>query len=316
MSQRFVFHRDEFRKRVSKGSVETRLLAHADGVEVVKQSLPQDATFYLDSSEEWPGFEFLYLLEGKLLYLGSTPPTPIEPGDYIARFRMPERAWFVVKEDAVVLYVSSQPSFHLMREDIEEFLKLACRLEADEYLDGHCERLEKMAKRVGYRLGLTGEQIYNLSYAAFFHDLGKARVPKEILQKPGKLTEEEWAVMKQHTIWGREMLEEKEFLREAARIVEQTHERVDGQGYPQGLRGDEISLEAKIIAVVDAYDAMTTDRPYRKALSAAEAIRELKKHAGSQFDERVVQAFIRVIEEREGLPPRRSASGRLQRTGT
>jgi HD-GYP domain-containing protein (c-di-GMP phosphodiesterase class II) len=316
MSQRFVFRRDEFRERVSKGNVETRLLAHADGVEVVRQYLPQDATFYLDSSQEWPGFEFLYLLEGKLHYLGSTPPTPIEPGDYISRYQVPKRSWFEVKEDAVVLYISSQPSFHLMREDIEEFLQLACRLEADEYLDGHCERLEKMAKRVGYRLGLTGEQIYNLSYAAFFHDLGKARIPKELLQKPGKLTEEEWEVMKKHTLWGREMLEEKEFLKEAARIVEQTHERVDGQGYPKGLKGDEISLEAKIIAVVDAYDAMTTDRPYRKALPTEEAIRELRKHTGSQFDERVVRAFIKVIEEQDRPAHRKRSPGRLQKAGT
>ncbi|MFQ5795267.1 MAG: diguanylate cyclase [Candidatus Bipolaricaulia bacterium] len=260
--------------------------------------MPAKKIFYLDSAEEWPGFEFIYILEGELRYLGSDPPTILGPGDYIARHLTEERSYFETGTDVTFLSLCSPPAFNLMREDTEEFHEMAERIEADEYVDGHCRRLENMAVWVGEKLDLSGEQMGNLSYAAFFHDLGKARVSQETLQKPGKLTEEEWKLMKKHSIWGREMLEKKDFLKGAAQIVEQIHERVDGTGYPNKLKGHEISIEARIIAVVEAYDAMTTDRPYRKALNKEKAIRRLKGNVGTQFDEPVVDAFIEVIEER------------------
>jgi len=266
------------------------------------QVIPAGLTFYLDSAEEWQGFEFLYLLTGKITYLGANPPIALEPGDYIVRHLVPERSWFKAEEDTVLLYVSSRPAFQVMREEIEEFLKIARQIEADEYTEGHSRRLERLASAVGERLGLSPERLANLTYAALFHDVGKAKVPKEILQKPEKLSPEEWEIMKKHTTWGRELLEQKPFLKEAARIVEQTHERVDGTGYPKGLSGDEIALEAKIVAVVDAYDAMTTDRPYRKALPRERAIAELKRQAGTQFDPKVVEAFLQVLSEWERTP--------------
>ncbi|OGF57174.1 MAG: hypothetical protein A2Z21_03200 [Candidatus Fraserbacteria bacterium RBG_16_55_9] len=307
MSQRFIFKHDEVLERVSKGRAETRLLARADRVEIIKQYVPQGSTFYLDSAEEWQGFEFIYLLEGRLKYLGSEPHTVLEPGDYIARQEIEERSWFRAESDATLLYMSSQPAFNIMQAEIQEFLQLAEKVERDEYTDGHCRRLEKMARLIGERLELSALQLYNLSYAAFYHDVGKAKVPIEILQKPSPLTTEEWEQVRKHTIWGREMLETKDFLKEVAHIVGQTHERVDGKGYPLGLKRDEISIEARIIAVVDTYDAITTDRPYRNALTKEEAIQELKKNAGTQLDERVVHALIEIIRKRDPFPEERRA---------
>ena len=296
MGYRFIFKKDECLERTSKGKAETRLLARSGRVEVIKQTIAKGSTFYLDSALEWKGFEFIYVFEGQLKYLGAELQTLIEPGDYIARELVEERSWFTAECDTVLLYISSESAFNVMRDEVQEFHRLAHKVELDEYLDGHCRRLEQMAKLVGHRLGLSGEQLYNLSYAAFFHDIGKAKVPVAILQKPGELTSAEWELLRQHTVWGREMLEVKAFLKSVARIVGQTHERVDGKGYPDGLRSDEIMLEAKIIAVVDTYDAMTTDRPYRKALTKQEATYELKKNADTQFDPKIVEAFLQVLE--------------------
>lgn len=295
MNQRFLFKKNECLERTSKGKAETRLLARSGSIEILKQTIAKGSTFYLDSALEWKGFEFLYVLEGRLKYLATEQQTLIEPGDYIAREFVEERSWFTAECDTVLLYISSESAFNVMRDEVAEFHRLARQVELDEYLDGHCRRLEQMAKSVGHHLNLSGEQLYNLSYAAFFHDIGKAKVPVGILQKPGELTASEWGLLRKHTLWGREMLEVKDFLKTVACIVGQTHERVDGKGYPDGLTSAEIMLEAKIIAVVDTYDAMTTDRPYRKALTKQKAISELRKNAGTQFDPTVVDAFLQVI---------------------
>ena len=254
----------------------------------------------MDSVNEWQGFEFLYLLDGQLRYLDSDPHILLEPGDYIARHLVSERSHFEADTNVVVLYISSQPAYKEVSQEAKDLVALTKKIEHDEYTDGHCNRIAHFAYVLGKWMGISGEKSCNLRPAALFHDLGKCKVPLEILRKPAKLNDEEWAIMEQHTVWGREMLETKDFLQEAGRIVEQTHERVDGTGYPKGLKGDEICLEAKIISVVDAYDAMTTDRPYRKGMPQEEALSRLRESAGTQFDPKVVAAFVQMLEQ-EGL---------------
>jgi len=136
--------------------------------------------------------------------------------------------------------------------------------------------------------------------AGLLHDLGKAGVSKSILNKPGKLTEEEYAKIKEHSPLGSMMiLSQAEALRQLVPIVRHHHERIDGKGYPDGLAGEEIPLEARILAVVDSFDAMTHERAYRKALSLEEAIAELERCAGTQFDPAVVEAFLAARGARE-----------------
>jgi HD-GYP domain-containing protein (c-di-GMP phosphodiesterase class II) len=147
-----------------------------------------------------------------------------------------------------------------------------------------------------------------LSIAARLHDIGKIAVPDSILAKPGPLDAEEFDLVKTHTIVGAELLSSWG-LPGPADIVRQHHERIDGTGYPSGLRGEQICLEARVIHVADAYTAMTRDRPYRKALAEDEALAELARHAGSQFDADVVAALIAV--ERERPSPRILSEARL-----
>ena len=159
---------------------------------------------------------------------------------------------------------------------------------------GHSERVVNFSLRLGRELGLDREQMRSLEFGSLLHDIGKIGVPDAILRKPARLTEEEWVRMREHPLHGQKILRGIEFLEGAARVVAQHHERWDGSGYPLGLRGEEIDLNARIFAVADAFDAITSDRVYRLGRSYEEALAELDTYVGQQFDPQVVAAFRRV----------------------
>ena len=169
-------------------------------------------------------------------------------------------------------------------------------------LDEHVGGIAAAAERVGEELGLTGVWLQELGHAADLHDIGKVAVPASILSKPGALTAEEWEFVERHPVIGERILAAAPSLAGAARIVRSTHERYDGTGYPDRLAGDEIPLEARIIAVCDAYHAMTSERPYRDAVGHVQALDELRRCAGGQFDPGVVEAFVRAFT---AAPPER-----------
>jgi putative nucleotidyltransferase with HDIG domain/PAS domain S-box-containing protein len=172
--------------------------------------------------------------------------------------------------------------------------------ERDPYTFGHCQRLAEYAVRLGKRLGLPEGRLEQLRHAALLHDIGKVGVPEAILKKPGKLTKEERAQMEKHVLIGAQLIASIPTLERASLIIAQHHEHWDGSGYPNGLQGEKILLEARILSVVDAYDAMTTERPYRRTLSPREASAELLLHAGGQWDPLVVEA---LVEEMSGTKP-------------
>jgi putative nucleotidyltransferase with HDIG domain len=162
---------------------------------------------------------------------------------------------------------------------------------------GHSERVVTFSLRLGYELGLDKQALRDLELGALLHDIGKIGVPDAILRKPAQLNGEEWAKMKMHPLHGQKILRNIEFLQGAARIVAQHHERWDGKGYPFGLRGEDIDIGARIFAVVDAFDAMISDRIYQRGRSYQEALRELERCAGTQFDPLVVEAFKSIPQE-------------------
>jgi putative nucleotidyltransferase with HDIG domain len=186
---------------------------------------------------------------------------------------------------------------------------LTAALEArDQETHGHSERVVNYSLRLGRELGLDAEQMRSLEFGALLHDIGKIGVPDSILHKPGALTEEEWREMRLHPLHGQRILQGIEFLEGAARVVAQHHERWDGSGYPLGLRGTQIDLNARIFAVADAFDAVTSDRVYREARSYEAAAAELKDWAGRQFDPEVVATFFNVPAVEWELLRRRSLS--------
>ncbi len=174
---------------------------------------------------------------------------------------------------------------------------LANALEAsDEYTSSHARWITDVALLVGRELQLDRETMKRLELGALFHDIGKIGIPSEVLRRPGPLSDADFELVKEHPVLGEKILAPIERLADVRPIVRSCHERWDGQGYPDGKRAEEIPLESRIVFVCDAFHAMTTDRPYRKRLSQAEAVKRLREGAGSQFDPAVVETFARLYE--------------------
>ncbi|MCX7795069.1 MAG: transporter substrate-binding domain-containing protein [bacterium] len=178
----------------------------------------------------------------------------------------------------------------------EILVSLVSAIEArDPYTKGHSEEVSMLSVLLGKALKLSEEDIRLLEIAGYLHDMGKLKVPDNILQKPGKLTEEEWEIMKQHSVWGAEMLGKISALKGIDKIVRHHHERCDGKGYPDGLSGEEIPFLSRILGLCDSFQAMTSDRPYRKGLTIDQAIEELKNEKGRHFDPYLVDVFIESV---------------------
>ncbi len=177
-----------------------------------------------------------------------------------------------------------------------EALTFAIELK-DPYTHGHSRRVADYAIAIAKALGLSREQIEKIELAALLHDIGKIGVKGAVLDKPARLTEGEYEEIKKHTVLGEELVKKVETLRDVAKIIRHHHERCDGRGYPDGLTCDEIPFESKILAVADAFDAMTSDRPYRKAFSVKRAIEILESDGGKQWDPGIVRIAVKVFRE-------------------
>ncbi|MDI6736040.1 MAG: PocR ligand-binding domain-containing protein [bacterium] len=204
--------------------------------------------------------------------------------------------------DQATIAIENIRLFVLRREGIISITQsLAETIEAkDSYTRGHCEKVAHYAVIIADRLGLSTTKQRQIYLAGLFHDIGKIGVSENILLKPGALTLEEFNDMKKHPSISVKILSPIDFPGEILSTVYQHHERIDGKGYPYGIVGKDITLDARIIEIADSYDAMTSDRPYRKALSKSNAIIELKRCAGMQFDPEIVDIFIKILEEEDG----------------
>ncbi|MGB5945521.1 HD-GYP domain-containing protein [Paenisporosarcina sp.] len=226
----------------------------------------------------------------------------LQEGDTIDASKYPELLSFysqagtdILLEKTVSIYESEFRETEIVQRDAAAIEKV------DGYTFHHCSRIKDYSIELWKKLDQPIERSRMLIWGAYFHDIGKLAVPLEILNKKDKLTPIEWELMKAHTTKGAEMIRNHEltWLRDSAFIVEEHHERYDGKGYPHGLKGEEISLEAAIVSVVDSFDAMTTDRVYRKALSIDEAIQEIVKGRGTQFHPDVVDVFLNLLHDQQ-----------------
>lgn len=167
----------------------------------------------------------------------------------------------------------------------------------DRYTYGHSERVAHYAGKLGEKLGLSLDELRLLEYGAFLHDVGKLEIQREVLSKTGKLSKTEWDIVRQHPLWGAEILKSIKTLQPVIPAIMHHHENYDGSGYPDGLKGAEIPIFARILRVIDSFDAMTTNRPYRRALSKEKALEEIALCSGRQYDPQVVEAFREALNE-------------------
>ena len=194
----------------------------------------------------------------------------------------------------------------LRRMDIEtvylELVKtLAEAIETkDPYTRGHCERVPEVSLNIAKTMGLSLHQIQDILLAGILHDVGKIGIPEGILTKAGPLDQQEWALIHEHPDMGLNIIQHVGFLGEAREIIAQHHERYDGTGYPKGMKGESIHLGARILAVADAFDAMSSNRPYHSSLNKATIIEEIRRQAGLQFDPQVVEIFLALLAQEEG----------------
>lgn len=168
---------------------------------------------------------------------------------------------------------------------------------SDPYTRGHSERVTYYSVAMARTMRLSERRIQALEYAGFLHDMGKIGINHDILAKTGSLTEDEWQAMREHPAIGARIVSDLDFLKGAREVVLYHHERYDGKGYPEGLAGEQIPLEARITKVADAFDAMMSDRPYRAALGLDKAINELERGKGTEFDPAAVEAFVELVEK-------------------
>jgi len=211
-----------------------------------------------------------------------------------------------VQRQAITLRARSRElmdSYRRLEESSLEAIKsLNATVDAkDPYTAGHSARVQRIALAVATELGVTPGRLDAVRFGGLFHDIGKIAVPDSILTKPGKLDDAEFDVIRRHPADGAEILSHFSRLREAVPLIRHHHERWDGQGYPDRLVGDAIPLEACVVGLADAWDAMTTDRPYRAAMSAEEAAAEIRRCRGTQFSPAVVDAFFTAFRRQPAV---------------
>ncbi|MDR7871029.1 MAG: HD-GYP domain-containing protein [Tissierellaceae bacterium] len=289
--------KDSFLDRFIQNKAELRLLGKGDGSEVMLQKISANENVIIEPGDYTELMEFFYILDGELEFKCNKSKDILQSGDYFYTHHLKEHIQFFTITEVTLLYFSTQPIFHYLSSTIKDLVNLANSVEEkDIYTHGHIQRVKDYGLKIGNKMGLSKEKIENVGFAALFHDLGKLNVPDEILNKPGRLTDEEFEVIKGHSSWGAEIVT-KTYFENISEIIKQHHERIDGSGYPNGLKGDEILIEARIIAVADSYDAMTSERSYKDELTPKVAIEELISLKGKLYDSDVVDALVEVLKD-------------------
>ncbi len=276
---------------------EISLLARGNGAEVLLQSLEKDKLFYLYPSDDPHAMEFYFILSGEVTCEIEGEKLTFGPQDHFTAQGLAAPIHFTTLSDLTFLWVVTEPTFMHVSKEMSSLMDIVHKVEKkDRYTIMHSDRVAEYATKIAKKMNLNADQLGKIAQSSFLHDIGKINIPEEVLNKPSRLSEEEFAMIKKHPADGADMVMGTMY-EELAPIIAQHHERLNGSGYPRGLKNDEILLEAKIIAVSDTYDAMTEDRAYRKAFNAQYALDELKAMIDTHYDKDVVEAFEKILIE-------------------
>lgn len=259
-----------------------------------KYFLPKGVFLYTNPTDNTDLIKSYTMIEGSLMDLKTRDV--LSPGDlFVINSEGGIHAFYTLEASLIIIHEQQAPySITSFIETSSTMITMLSNIQAkDHYTKEHSERVYHLAKEMGLALKYHSKQIYNLNKASRFHDIGKVFIDNSILNKPTKLDAVEYDSMKTHPTICRDVILDK-YDEEVFTIINQHHERLDGSGYPHGLKGDQIVEEAKILAICDSYDAMTTDRIYKKGMTKEAAFAELESMAGKYYDEALVKLFIEL----------------------
>lgn len=296
----YQIRKGSFKAHISQPDASLGLLASLGSVDIMVQEVNTDRTFWIEPSEDSELSELFYILEGSIIVNLPEGKQTFSQGDMFYVSSLEGTLSLTAPEYSRLLYITTKPEFQYLSSYINDLNALLNQLEAkDRYTHNHGRRVQTMATKISELMDMNQKRIDRLVIAAMFHDVGKCFIPDEVLNKPGSLTPSEFKYIYKHPLDSAMLLSGK-FDEETSDIASQHHENMDGTGYPNGLSGRLIRVEARIISVADTYDAITTDRSYHKARSPKEAYEIIRSLAGTRFDRRVVRALRKVLIK-EGL---------------
>lgn len=271
-----------------------RLLVDDEDIEVFESNINAGKSIICQPYESRDAMNVIILLEGKLFHTNERKY--IEAGSRITFKNLKETHHLSVIEKTKLIMIRNCKHFISQASKTDKVYDLIHQLqEKDNYTEEHCNTSGNLAVQIATILKLPEDVIENLLHASKIHDVGKILIPKEILNKPSKLDLEEYDSFKQHPIYGYEIVMKETDNEALAKIVLDHHERLDGSGYPNGLSGSEVTIESRIMAVVDSFDAMISKRPYKEPKSVENALIDLQNHVGTWYDEKVVAALAEII---------------------
>ncbi|MDX1805618.1 MAG: HD domain-containing protein [Paenisporosarcina sp.] len=289
-------------ERVKYNKNDISLLTRGDGTEVLLQSIEKDKLFYIYPSDDQDVMEFYFIISGEVVCEVDNEKFTLGPQDYFTAKGLIEPIHFTALSNVTLLLVTTEPTFVHLNKEISSLMDVVKQVELkDRYTYMHSDRVATIAVKIAKKLKLNKFQLNNINTASYLHDIGKINIPEDILNKTTFLTDEEFSIVKKHPVDGAEMIK-RNYYDEILPIIEQHHERLNGSGYPYGLTGDQILLESRIIAVSDSFDAMTEDRPYRKAFDPQFALAEIKRLVDTHYDRQVVEAFEEVLKDEGQIP--------------
>jgi len=270
------------------------LLGVGDGTEIIQYELGQNSMFFVNPSLHPETYEFYYIVKGQIEFKDNI----YNKHDYFDIRYTTENYGLKALEDTVLLFISSNTGEYETANNFNEILneQLESIQVKDHYTFEHCRRVKRLVIEIGNFLNLKDSDLKTLTLAAFCHDVGKINISDEILNKPDKLTSDEYSTMKKHVIYSYDIVNDS-IDKDVAELLIMHHERLDGSGYPNGLKGEQIPILGRILAVADSFDAMTTDRVYKKGKDIETSLTELYE-LSHQYDIEIVKILDKIMHKK------------------
>lgn len=302
MDNLFILRAGEALINIKQKTNSYKLLAEYDNVNIMVNVIKPGSVMWITPGECHDYLEYYMILEGELLIHKEDEEVFLSAGDSFYMTLFENEILLTPLKELKLLCVTTKPVFDEFFGFVDDLNILIEQIEkTDNYTSTHCKRVMKYAVEIAKVMNLEKAQLDDIVVSALFHDIGKCHIPEELLNKPTALLSSEYEIIQCHSTYSQQLLM-GHFSPTIGHIARSHHERCDGSGYPDGLTKDDICIEARIIAVADTFDAMTSERPYKNAMKFSDALRELRATSGTLYDSDVVAAFLSLFDGDQFIP--------------